>query len=82
MLVKAKVIIPPRKITPMNVKQPLGLVMIRAQHFGQVSVFELTSVPHSLHFMNVITIFFFNKWKMSDLMYIHHFCRITPNIDV
>ena len=34
--------------------QPAGLRATLAPHFGQVSAFELTSLPHSLHLISAI----------------------------
>ena len=50
----------------MSVPHPIGLAATRAPHFGQVSAFELTSVPHSLHLMSAIVIFSSGNWKMSN----------------
>jgi hypothetical protein len=51
---KIEIIIPPIKTTPMNVPHPIGLALTLAPQLGQVSAFELTSTPHSLHFMSAI----------------------------
>lgn len=53
---KTEMITPPKKMTPMSVPQPIGLAATRAPHFGHVSAFELTSVPHSLHLMSAIVV--------------------------
>jgi len=67
MLEKTEMIIPPKKMTPISVPQPIGLAATRAPHFGQVSAFELTSVPHSLHLMSAIVVLSSGKWKLPTV---------------
>lgn len=67
MFEKTEMIIPPKNMTPMSVPQPIGLAAIRAPHFGQVSAFELTSVPHSLHLMSAIVVLSSGNWEMPNV---------------
>lgn len=41
---------------PMTEPHPIGLSATFAPHLGQVSAFELTSAPHSLHLISAIVI--------------------------
>ena len=67
MLEKTEIIIPPKNMTPISVPHPIGFAATRAPHFGQVSAFELTSVPHSLHLMSAIVVLSSGNRKIPNV---------------